>query len=309
MNLRAVETEAVTFASAGISLAGTFTRPTGEGPHPIALILAGSGPLDRNGDLAKKMPLGISRLLADHLIEVGWGTLRFDKRGVGRSQGEYLPTGFFDELADAEAALNWLRARSDVSSIVVIGHSAGAVQATEMAARHPDLAGAVLLSASLKTGKDTMRWQNEQLQDVLLPTPVRLVMKAFGTSLVKQSAKAIAKLEASTDDVVRMQLVAKVNAKWMREFIAHDPCDALRSAQVPLLAITGAKDVQVDPDDLSLLDQLAPIETKAVVIPDVDHILRHEDASTSNPRKYRQRAAQPLDPRVVAEVQNWLTGQ
>ncbi|MEX1336042.1 MAG: alpha/beta hydrolase, partial [Candidatus Limnocylindrales bacterium] len=100
----------MTFTSAGLTLAGTFAAPASAGPFPAALLLAGSGPLDRDGNV-KRMALNVSRDLARELATAGWASYRYDKRGVGASQGEYLSTGFTDELADAAAALEALEAR------------------------------------------------------------------------------------------------------------------------------------------------------------------------------------------------------
>jgi len=301
-----MRTNEITFESSQTQLAGTMTRPEGPGPHAAALVLAGSGPLDRDGNI-KRMPLGVSRDLAELLAEWGWASLRFDKRGIGESAGDYHRTGFHEELADAEAALTWLKSQPDIGPIVVIGHSAGAIYAGEIAARHPDIAGAVLVSTSAKTGEETLIWQAAQMQDVIVPAPVKLLLKVFRTSVVKQQAKALRKLKATTGDVARIQLV-KVNAKWMREFMEHDPLPSLRDAKVPLLAITGTKDIQVDVTDLAEIAATAPDGTTTAAIADVDHILRHEPADTSNPRKYKKQLAKPISPDVVAALKDWLAG-
>lgn len=293
----------ITFLSAGASLAGTYTTPDGPGPYPAALLLSGSGPLDRDGS-HKRLKLNVSGDLATELAEAGWASLRYDKRGVGASEGDYLSTGFFDELADAEAARDWLLTRSDVATVVAIGHSGGALQSAELAGRAPAIAGAVLLSTSAKTGEETLRWQARQIGDRLLPGPVRALMHLFRTDVLKQQDKSIAKLKATTADVTRMNLV-KVNAKWMREFIAYDPLPAIAAASAPLLAITGSKDVQVDPADLAVVAATAP-HAQVLEVPDVDHILRYEPGPISNPRYYGRQIGKPLDPRVTEAIITWL---
>jgi pimeloyl-ACP methyl ester carboxylesterase len=91
----------------------------------------------------------------------------------------------------------------------------------------------------------------------------------------------------------------------MREFIAYDPLPALQAAAVPLLAITGSKDVQVDPADLAVIARTAP-NAQVVEVPDVDHILRYEPGPHSNPRHYGKQVKQPLDPRVTEAILAWL---
>ena len=277
--------------------------PDGDGPHPTALVLAGSGPLDRDGN-HKRLPLGLSRDLATLLIDRGWASYRFDKRGVGESDGDYISAGFYDELADAEAALTHLQSLPEVGSLVVVGHSAGAIFAGELADRHPEIAGAVLLSTSARNGQDTLVWQAVQMQDVIVPRPVKLLLRLFRTSVLKQQAKALANLKATTTDMARIQM-AKVNAKWMREFMAHDPLLALRPAKPRLLAITGTKDVQVNVADLEAISQ-ANRRAETHAVDNVDHILRHESAPLSNPRKYKRQIEKPVDERVAALLTAWL---
>ncbi len=302
--MRTTVTQNVSFLSATEMLAGTLVQPEGTPPFPTALLIAGSGPLDRDGN-HKKMQLNVSHDLAGELAAIGWATLRFDKRGIGESGGEYLSTGFFDEIADIEAAVEWLDAHPDVGCIVAIGHSAGAIQIAHLAAGETILSGGVLLATSAKTGEETLRWQAAEMQDALVPAPIKALLRLFRTSVLKQQDKAIQSLKATTTDVARIQLV-RTNAKWMREFMAYDPFPALRSAQIPLLAITGSKDVQVDPADIATIREIAPEGIDAHVIDDVDHILRYEGAAISNPRLYRKQLEKPIDPRVIDAIDSWL---
>jgi pimeloyl-ACP methyl ester carboxylesterase len=303
METAAMPSMDVTFPSGSVRLAGTYTTPARPGPFSAAVLLSGSGPLDRDGN-HKRIRLNVSRDLASELAAAGWASLRYDKRGVGASGGDYLSTGFYDELADAEAARDWLLARADVTSVIAIGHSGGAMQSVELAGREPAIAGAILLATSAKTGEETLRWQARQMGEHLLPGPVRALMRLFGTDVLRQQDKSIARLKATTTDVTRMNL-AKVNAKWMREFMAYDPLPAMEAASAPLLAITGSKDVQVDPADLALVSATAP-HAQVLEVPDVDHILRYESAPLSNPRHYGRQVRKPIDSRVTAAVLAWL---
>ncbi len=292
-----------TFTSAGVMLAGTFASPEGDGPFPAALLLPGSGPLDRDGNI-KQLSLNVSRDLAELLAGAGWASFRYDKRGVAESAGEYLPTGFGDELADAEAARDWLLGRDDVPGVVVLGHSAGALHAAELAGRTPAVDGAILLAATAKSGEETLRWQARQIGENLVPGPVKALLRLLRTDVLKQQDRAIAKLKATTTDVARIQF-QKVNAKWMREFIAYDPTAALTAASAPLLALTGSRDVQVDPADLRVIADIAP-DAAVLEVMGMDHILRPEPEPTSNPRHYGRQAKKPLDPRAVEAILGWL---
>lgn len=132
-----------------------------------------------------------------------------------------------------------------------------------------------------------------------------MVLTIFWTSVDAQQAKAIRKLKNTESDVARIKL-RKVNAKWMREFIAYDPAPTLALTKTPLLAITGSKDVQVDPADLAIVSRVVGDRVSTHVVPDMDHILRHDEAAVSNPRKYKEQLRGPIDERVVSALTSWL---
>ena len=295
----------VSIATGEIALAGTLTTPNGLGQFPAALLIAGSGPLNRDGN-HKRLPLNVSRYLAEFLNDAGWASLRFDKRGIGESTGDYLSTGFYDELADAMSVLKWLSSHPNVTYAVPVGHSAGALYAAEMSARGDAAAGAVLLAYTISTGEETLIWQASEIGESV-PRWVKALLKTFGTSIQKQQSKALAKLKNTSKDIVRIQ-GQRINAKWMREFLEYDPEPVLRMTTSPLLAITGSKDVQVNPADIGTIATITGDHGTAMVINDVDHLLRSETAAISNPKRYKQQATEPIDDRVVDAIVTWLGG-
>jgi predicted acyl esterase len=300
--MRMIETN-VSISAGEVMLAGTLTTPAGEGPFPAVLLLAGSGPLDRDGD-HKRLPLGLSRDLALVLNGAGWASLRFDKRGVSESGGDYLSMGFYDELDDATSALNWLGSQPNITTVVPVGHSAGALYAAEMSAGGHAESGAALLGYTTSTGEETLIWQAGEIGQSV-PRWIKALLKTFGTSIEKQQTKALTKLKNTSKDVVRLQ-GQKINAKWMREFLTYDPKPTLLATTAPLLAITGSKDVQVNPADIATIEAIAGDHTTAMLLDNVDHILRTETALVSNPKRYKQQITQPIDARVVEAIITWL---
>ena len=214
-----MQTSEMRFDNDGHQLVGTLVSPTLDG-GPVALLVSGSGPIDRESN-AKRLSISVMRDVAERLALRGVGSFRYDKRGVGESGGDYRSAGLYDNVADASAAVAALRARSDVGPIVIVGHSEGALIAAEVAANDPDLAGIVLLSGAAVDGKAVLRRQGE-LVAATLPRPVKWLMRMLRQDLVRTQSKRLAQLETSTRDVERIQLV-RVNAKWFREFLAHDP--------------------------------------------------------------------------------------
>ena len=295
-------------AADGSDLSATLTLPDGDGPHPAALLIVGSGEVDRDSD-HRSLALGVTRELAAALAAAGVATLRYDKRGVGASGGEYLSATFDDARADAEAAVTALRSAPEVDKdrVLVIGHSEGALHAAALGADDPTLAGVGLLACPAVTGEAALRWQAERILPTL-PGVVRLLLRILRQSPARAQAKLFARVRATEGNVQRIQ-GRKLNVGWLRGFLDHDPASDLTRIRVPVLALTGALDVQVDPDDLEriarLVDQ-APVETHR--IPQVNHVLRHS-AGSGAPSEYKRQvsAGRRLDPRVLHTVTAWAS--
>ena len=136
----------------------------------------------------------------------------------------------------------------------------------------------------------------------------RLLIKLLRVNIVKAQQKQLDKMKRSTRDSYRVQLVAKLNAKWMREFINYDPAEDLARIEVPVLAITGSKDIQVDPADLKQMAGLVPGDFECAEIPNGTHLLRVEEGTPSI-SKYKKQVSQPMDPRILSMVTEWLKKQ
>jgi pimeloyl-ACP methyl ester carboxylesterase len=288
------------------TLAGTLRIPDGDGPFPAALLVPGSGPVDRDSN-HPRMPLDVTRQLAEALAAVGVATLRYDKRGIGESSaaGDWRRFGVRERIDEATEALRTLRSRAeaDPSAIFVIGHSEGALAAGALGADDPSLAGVVLLSASATLGSELLVWQSEQIASSL-PKPIRLLFRLLRTDLTTRVKKNHAKLRTTTADIVRMDGV-KTNAKWFREFLDLDPRDDLSRITSPLLAITGTKDLQVDCGDLEEIARVVPGPVQTWAAPDVTHILRRQPEEASL-RLYKKELKQPVDGELLTRLTEWV---
>ena len=120
-------TEEVTFPNKKdkITLSGTFTAPSIAGKkYPAVILITGSGPQNRNEELFEHKPFLV---LADHLTRNGITVLRFDDRGVGKSEGTYAAASLLDHAEDAKAAVEYLNYRKEIDAqkVGAIGHSMG----------------------------------------------------------------------------------------------------------------------------------------------------------------------------------------
>ena len=125
-----METEDVEISGAGVRLSATITVPGSASAWPGLVLIGGSGPSDRHND-------GFFDLLRDHLVNAGVAVLAYDKRGAGRSSGEWVTATVDDLAADAAAAVAALQARPQVTpgTVGVLGHSEGGWVALRLCAR------------------------------------------------------------------------------------------------------------------------------------------------------------------------------
>jgi len=145
---------------AKITLAGTLTLPRGPGPFPSAILISGSGPHDRDESIVGHRPFLV---LADYLSRKGIAVLRFDKRGIGKSTGDYAKATTEDFAADTEAALFYLKSRKEIdpNRTGLIGHSEGGLIAPLLASRSGGVAWIVLLAGPGLNGEDALLLQSE----------------------------------------------------------------------------------------------------------------------------------------------------
>ncbi len=137
----------IRFRSGDVELAGTMAVPDAGGPFPCVLFITGSGQVDRNEN-HKKLRVNAFYDISHNLAQHGIASLRYDKRGVGHSGGNYWPTGFYDNVQDAGAALQCLKQQRDVQpqNVFIVGHSEGAFLAVKLASSGAKVSGIVLLA-------------------------------------------------------------------------------------------------------------------------------------------------------------------
>ncbi|MBO0836172.1 MAG: alpha/beta hydrolase, partial [Actinobacteria bacterium] len=137
-----------------------------------------------------------------------------------------------------------------------------------------------------------------------LPTTTKLILRLMRTDVVRAQQKNQARIMASAADVLRVQ-GTRVNARWVRDFVTYDPAQVLARITVPVLAITGAHDLQVPPEDVAAMSRLVRGPFEGHVVPDLSHLLR-PDPGSLGPRGYRQQTRQPVSPVVLQLITTWL---
>ncbi len=133
-----------------------------------------------------------------------------------------------------------------------------------------------------------------------LPRPLRPLLSVLRRTATRQ----LTKLQSTTTDVARIG-GARLNARWWREQLAYDPGADLARVHAPVLAITGEKDLQVDPDDLGVIASLVPGGADIRRVPDLTHLLRR-DSGPASLLSYPRLLRQPVDADLLTDVARWL---
>lgn len=286
--------EEITFKSGANEVPGTLVKPaSGNGPWAALVLMAGSGPTDRDWN-SPLLPAknGSAKLLAEALASHGMVVLRFDKAGVGGNKTPIDGATTFDVYRDeGQAALAYLRTRSEVapSALFVAGHSEGGIHATRVAvAEGNHIAGLVLLSAAGRSMMAVMMGQLESQMRAAMPqqadAELASLQKAFDDFL---AGKPVDPTKVTTIPPLQQLVAAVVNpatATLARGLFAFDPAGVLAKVDVPVFIYNGMRDVQVDPEkDAKHLASVKPTAT-LFLAPEADHVLKHETKSVEELR-------------------------
>ena len=184
----------VTVSSNGVSLAGVVCLPSEEGNFPCVLMIHGSGQLDRDEN-AKRAKINAFNTIAHYLASKDIASLRYDKRGCGKSSGNYWETGFYDLIEDGEAMYRYIVAQEYINKdlVFLLGHSEGGFIIPKISLDYPDAAGLILLAASAQNMEQVLTWQaNKVKEDIehgkgIIRLIARLSWKLVGDPLKVQS--------------------------------------------------------------------------------------------------------------------------
>ncbi|MDQ2743141.1 MAG: alpha/beta hydrolase, partial [Chloroflexota bacterium] len=277
---------------------GTLVRPGGPGPFPAVVMVAGSGPTDREWN----SPLlpgsnGSARLIAEALARAGFASLRYDKRVVGRHARENLQAligrvsmqSHVDELAGAVRTMASQAYLRD-GGIFVLANSEGTLHALNYQLGSPviRLAGIVLIAPP---GRDVGMVARSQLAAQAAGVPngealLALYDAAIARFLAGEPVAPDPSLPRGVQTLLQ-NLASPANLPFARELWTADAATLLRQVDVPVLVIIGKKDIQVDwqADGEPLQRAAAGHEEVTFLFPeDANHVLKHEPRPRSELR-------------------------
>ena len=281
-------------------LKGTLSSPDSGPKAPVAIIIPGSGPTDRDGN----NPLGVAaasyRLLAEALAAKGLSTVRIDKRGMFGSSAAAADADnirMSDYAADVRAWGLEARKRASAPCAWLIGHSEGSLIALITAQQPEGICGLVLVAGAGRKLGDILR---EQLKANPANAPI-----------VPQALAAITELEAGRRvDVggmhpALMALFRPSVQGFLIDQMSHDPAALVARYTGPVLVLQGTTDLQVTMQDAQRLAVARPGVTM-MALEGVNHVLKLAPADRAANFATYGNSALPIAPSVVEAITTFL---
>lgn len=268
---------------------GTLLEPNDSAPYPIALIIAGSGPTDRNGN-QPNLKNNSLLFLAESLCQKGIATLRYDKRMIAQSKMDLEESDlrFEDYIEDAKLWVELLKKNKKISKVFVIGHSEGSLIGM-IAAREAKAAGFISIAGVSKSADEII------LEQIKVSIP-----------LLYEESKAI------IDSLRKGVIVKEVNPYLLSIFrpnvqpyviswIKYNPSIEIKKLRIPILIIQGTTDIQVSVKNAELL-AAANKRAELRIVGQMNHILKRAEMDRS------KNIATYMNPDlpIVEEVPQWI---
>lgn len=312
--------------SENIILGATLTIPKSISlsKWPAILLIPGSGKQDRDETFG--LFNATFKELALFLSENGFVTIRYDKRGVGESEGNFTSAGLYDFARDVENIFNYLKSREEVDSsqIFLIGHSYGGKIATIVASQHPEVAGLVLLACVASQEPDNLIRQNKFISEIRGESEKE--KKARFDNLNSWIEKVRNHQYKDYRDYFgpgglskKLQKIQKFNPlppKWLLQATEYNQLNTLKKLKMPILIISGTSDWMVPPSETRLLHQVLESayhpDFEVVIFPEIDHRFIRVRSSEKSYKMTSLSSIKdlfkkyPIHPFVLSKILNWL---
>ncbi len=238
---------------------GTLLTPNENKKHTLAIIIAGSGPTNRNGNQNFQKNNSLKKL-AESLTDKGIATFRFDKRIVKQiRKGKVDKNLMLDDFVnDASDVITYFKEKDSYSKIYVIGHSQGSL--VGMLAAKDKIDGFISLAGAGKNIGDVITDQVSKMSPQLGEEAKKIVDKLKQGETVKDYPSALASLFNA--DIQPFMI------NWMQ----YNPTEIIKELKMPILVVVGTKDLQISENDAKLLKE-ANDEAELKIIENMNHVL------------------------------------
>jgi pimeloyl-ACP methyl ester carboxylesterase len=284
------------------TIAGTLLVPAAGGKIPVVLIIAGSGPTDRDGNSSLLPGKGNTyKMLAEALAAGGVASLRYDKRALGESRaaagGSEAGLRFDMYVDDAAGWIAQLRADARFSRVIVAGHSEGSLIGM-VAANKAHANAFVSIAGIAHRASDVIR---DQLRPQIGSMPALWQdSESILTSL--EQGKIVDPLPASIEAIPGLALLYRPSVQpYMISWFKYVPSAEIAKLTIPVLLLQGTTDIQVSVDEAKALKAAKP-DAELVLIEGMNHVLKTAPADRSQNMATYSNPDLPIVPEVPKAI-------
>ena len=285
-------------SAAGSKLYGTLLSKNNQ--QPLAIIIAGSGPTDRNGNSTISPPTNEYRMLAYSLDSKNIATFRYDKRGIAKSAYDGMKESdlvFDDYVKDAERIFDYLHDTLGFKNIYFIGHSEGSLIAM-LASEKKKAKGYISVAGA---GRPIDEILQEQMQKQPLPDSVKKQIPVIFTQLKKGQ-------EVNNVPPQLNALFRKSIQPYLISWLKYSPQKEIKKLNCPILILQGSCDLQVQETDAKNLHE-ANKKSTLDIISNMSHTLKNAGEHCVDENKTYTDGSMPLDQTLVKDIVSFIQGK
>ena len=276
------------------NIAGTLLVPEEKQKLPVVLIIAGSGPVDRNGNLGDLVHTNAYQMIADSLSKKGIATLRYDKRGAGESAaagGSESELSFDDGINDAAAFIQMLKADTRFSKVIVLGHSEGSL--IGMVAAEQARADGFISVAGAGERADKVIEQQIKVQSPALASKATLLFDSL-------------KMGYTVDPPADLLMIFRPSVQpYIKSWLKYDPQQEIKKLKIPVLIIQGTTDLQVSVQNAQWLKAANPGAT-LVIVKQMNHVLKNAGPDAKENTATYSNPALPIMTEMVRAMEKFI---
>lgn len=246
---------------------GTLKVPANKKSIPVVLLIAGSGPTDRNGN-QPNMQNNSLKMIADALFYNGIASLAFDKAGIGESTigtKEEKDLRFEDYINDVKAWVDLLSKDKRFSKIIIAGHSEGSLIGMIASQNNANVSKFISIAGVGEKAGDILK---QQLAKQLISQPPSVKEMIFSYIDKLEKSETIENVPPSLNSLFRPSV-----QPYMISWLKYNPQDEVKKLTIPVLILQGTTDIQVSVEQAELLAK-ANVKAKKVIIENMNHVLK-----------------------------------
>ena len=279
------------------TLQGTLELPAGRGPFPVALIIAGSGPTDRDGnDKSLGLDTDCYKLLGQYLVRQGIASLRYDKRGAGEDFVLAIPESQLRFQTYVSDAVQWgekLRHDPRFSTLTVIGHSEGSLIGMLAAPKIPADGFVSIAGAGERASKLLLNQLKPTLSGELYHMAQVIVAQL-------RVGRTVDQIPQSLDALFRPSV-----QPYLISWFQFDPAREIGRLRMPVLIVQGERDLQVSTRDARALHRADPVAT-LILIPAMNHVMKDVGPSNSDNMGAYAEPSLPMDATLEGRIGGFI---